>query len=197
MHCISRVDCSLLTSCTSHCGKCTAENIGMRLKKAQDERLARAYSYLCTGHHVCLTRHPQEIKLFRRTVPKFYHHGAVGKINIYISYAGTLCRGIHFPAAEPAEKGLEDQRFLLRKIFADAGRSMYYRSQLKLKVGPFVLQFRNFDRQKTFFIRYSRKFRETSSDQAGTKPFYGGNFYKIFDEGTPLTIFKVLYERML
>jgi len=65
------------------------------------------------------------------------------------------------------------------------------------KYGPFVLQFRNFDRQKTFFIRYSRKFHETSSDQAGTKPFYGGNFYEIFDDGTPLTIFKVLYERML
>ena len=61
------------------------------------------------------------------------------------------------------------------------------------KYGPFVLQFRNFDRQKAFFIRYSRKFRETSSDnmQAGTKPFYGGNFYEISDDGAPLTVFEV------
>ncbi|EGI69700.1 hypothetical protein G5I_01607 [Acromyrmex echinatior] len=294
MHCIPRVDCGLLTSRTSHCGKCTAENIGMRLKKAQDERIARACSYLRALGTMYLTHHPQEIKLFRRIVPKFYHHGAAGKIDarkgseiakvmievvihniggtrtwkeikslrknqngrrlvnrgwsnlskernnceknsehriqehaqskelyraskilIYISYAVGFAEEFISPQedTEPAGKDLEDQRLLLRKIFDGAGRSMYYRCTLKLKVakntaktlptrysplrwfqylrlkkefrqltcllgnmGPFVLQFRNFDRQKAFFIRYSRKLRETSSDQAGTKPFYGGNF---------------------
>lgn len=41
---------------------------------------------------------------------------------------------------------------------------------------------RNFDRQKAFFIRHSRKFREASSDQVGTKSFYGGNFREISDD---------------
>ncbi|TGZ53572.1 hypothetical protein DBV15_05117 [Temnothorax longispinosus] len=42
---------------------------------------------------------------------------------------------------------------------------------------------------KAFFIRHSRKFREAVSDQAGTKPFYGGNFREISDDSAPLTVF--------
>ncbi|TGZ53574.1 hypothetical protein DBV15_05119 [Temnothorax longispinosus] len=41
-----RVDCGLLTPCTSRRGKCAAENIGMRPKEARDERIARACSYV-------------------------------------------------------------------------------------------------------------------------------------------------------
>lgn len=51
---IPRVDCGLLTRCTSRCGKCTAENIGMRPKEARDERIARACSYVRARHCVCL-----------------------------------------------------------------------------------------------------------------------------------------------
>lgn len=57
---------------------------------------------------------------------------------------------------------------------------------------------RNFDRQKAFFIRHSRKFREASSDQVGTKPFYGGNFREISDDDAAFDSLRgILYERML
>lgn len=43
--------------------------------------------------------------------------------------------------------------------------------------------------RKPFFILHSRKFREALSDQAGTKPFYDGNFCEISDDGALLTVF--------
>lgn len=61
MHSILSVDCGLLTSGTSRCGKCIAENIGMRSKEARDERIARACSYVRTRHRVCLVHRPQEV----------------------------------------------------------------------------------------------------------------------------------------
>lgn len=61
MNCISRVDCGLLTPYTLRCGKCAAENIGMRSKVARDERIARACSYVCAEHRICLDHRPQEV----------------------------------------------------------------------------------------------------------------------------------------
>ncbi|KYN01555.1 hypothetical protein ALC62_07737 [Cyphomyrmex costatus] len=128
--CISRVDCGLLTPCTSHCGKCTAENIGMRLKKARDERIVRACSYVL---YVLGTMY---IRLFRRTVGtkilSLKHEQSkelcrASKILIYISrwiqYKRKREKFISLQEdAEPAGKGPEDQRLLLRKIFGGAGR---------------------------------------------------------------------------
>lgn len=46
------------------------------------------------------------------------------------------------------------------------------------------------DRKRSLFRR-SLKFREASSDETGTKPFYGSNFCEISDNHAPLTVFEV------
>jgi len=84
---ISRVDYGPLTPCTSHCGKCTTENIGMCSKKARDERISRACSYVCAGHHVCLAHHPQEVDY------NIWIFSGVAPFTVPFSPSRALCEG--------------------------------------------------------------------------------------------------------
>lgn len=97
MRCIPRVDCGLLTLCTSRCGKCTAENIGMRPKVAQDERITRACSYVHAGHRVCLVYHPQEVD-YNIWI---FSGAASTAFTVPFSPSRALCEGEGSAAAEP------------------------------------------------------------------------------------------------
>lgn len=79
MHCISRVDCGLLTPYTSRCGKCAAENI------------VRA------EHRICLDHRPQEVDyniwIFSGAAPDAF--------TVPFSPSQALCEEEGSAAAEP------------------------------------------------------------------------------------------------